>query len=104
MIYISNPQNTVYYGVYFNNGIWTQGGYEALAILSEIPTTAGNYNGSIVIKKTFSQSVSVFDVKFEPKIAGIFVKNLKTENNEIKINGKAYSPYVEKYKKIGWYK
>ena len=104
MIYISNPQNTRYYGIYFDNGTWKQGGYEALAILSEIPSAAGNYEGQIITKETYADAKSVFDVTFKPSESGVFVQDLTTANNKAKMNGKAYAPYTPKYKKIGWYK
>lgn len=103
-ILITNPQDTIYYGVYLDNGVWTQGGYEGLATLSEIPQTAGEYEGSVSTDSTYSDSESVFDVTFTPTEEGIFKDSLVTDNNEKKINGKAYEEYSQKNKSLRWYK
>lgn len=111
---INNPQG-VYYGVYDNAGTYTQASLinppTHLAILFEIPSTAGRYNADIIAQgdETFARTESVFNVKFEPETEGFFSENFTTSNGVGKVEGSAMDLIKDfeddtDRKIIDWYK
>ncbi len=113
-VIVTNPQGG-YYGVYSDSGEWRQSDSENLpthlAILFEIPSTAGRYNADIIAQgeETYARTESVFNVKFEPEEEGFFSENFTTSNGVGKVEGagmdlkKDFENDTDK-KIIDWYK
>jgi hypothetical protein len=105
----------LYYGIYNDSGGWKQSDFENppthLAILFEIPSTAGRYNADIIAQgdETFARTESVFNVKFEPETEGFFSENFTTSNGVGKVEGSAMDLIKDfeddtDRKIIDWYK
>lgn len=71
MITIRTPNFTKYFGVYNKGGTWTQADRKnlatALAVLDEIPTIAGSYDGTVYEDgDTYYEADYTFNVTFAP--------------------------------------
>lgn len=71
MITIHTTNGTKYFGVYNNGGTWTQTNKKnlatALAVLEEIPTIAGSYDGTVYQDTdTYYEADYTFNVTFAP--------------------------------------
>ena len=71
MINIHTVNGTKYFGVYDNSGTWTQATSKslatALAVLDEIPTIAGSYDGTVYEDTdTYYEADYTFNVTFSP--------------------------------------
>ena len=85
MIAINTINGTKYYGVYDNAGTWTQADAvnlaTALAVLDEIPTIAGSYDGTVYEDGETHTPNNTVTVTARPITTGVTTGNIETESD-----------------------
>ena len=81
-ITITNFQNTKYYGIFSDGGVWTQAdGLNApthFAVLDEIPTANGTYSGTVYAEDDTFTPNNTIAVTARPITTGVTTGNIVT--------------------------
>ena len=89
MFVISDPYNTAIYGVYDDNGTWTQAVDEwptHIALLDAIPSTPGTYSGVLYSNGDILPSIGntqAGEVEFNTSESGAFSGTLETTGDTV---------------------